>query len=202
MKDKLLSIVESLQPEFGEISSRRMFGGIGIFSHNVMFAIIDRDTLHIRSSERQCKLFESQNIERFKCRNYSASISSCYYSLDMSIVNDKALLLEYFEESRASAVQYREDKLKITSERLKYLPNLTGSTERLLERAGINTVSELKSVGAVNAYHAIQSIKDDVGVKLMWNIEGAINGVHWSVVTMARREELKEEFHQLLDASL
>ncbi|MFS1430222.1 TfoX/Sxy family protein, partial [Vibrio splendidus] len=54
VKDKLLSIVESLQPEFGEISSRRMFGGIGIFSHNVMFAIIDRDTLHIRSSERQC----------------------------------------------------------------------------------------------------------------------------------------------------
>lgn len=200
MEKKLLELIKSLESSTGELFSRRMFGGTGVFSNNVMFAIIDRDSLHLRASEEQCKLFDKLGYERFKCRNYSVSISSFYYSMGEDVIENQDLLLQHVQESINAAIACQAEKDKIASERLKNLPNLTSSTERLLHKAGINNVSELIEVGAAYAFDAIQRFANkDVGIKLMWNIEGAINKVHWSVVSKACRDELFEEYQSIIN---
>ncbi len=75
--------------------------------------------------------------------------------------------------------------------RIKDLPNLRLGTERMLKKAGITTVSELKEVGAVNAFKAMQDTQETkLNLELLWALEGALNGTHWSVVTQERRDQL------------
>ncbi|EGU55651.1 DNA transformation protein TfoX, partial [Vibrio nigripulchritudo ATCC 27043] len=75
--------------------------------------------------------------------------------------------------------------------RLKDLPNLRLGTERMLKKAGISSVQELQDYGSVEAYKAIkQTHSSDVGLELLWALEGAIKGTHWSVIPQDRRDEL------------
>ncbi|MEF1187578.1 TfoX/Sxy family DNA transformation protein, partial [Vibrio sinaloensis] len=49
----------------------------------------------------------------------------------------------------------------------------------------------LEEAGAVKAYKAIQSTHSaEVSVELLWALEGAIKGTHWSVIPQSRRQEL------------
>ena len=65
------------------------------------------------------------------------------------------------------------------------------ATERMLKKAGIESVENLEQVGSVQAYKAIQASHDtQVSLELLWALEGAIKGTHWSVVPQARRQEL------------
>jgi DNA transformation protein len=75
--------------------------------------------------------------------------------------------------------------------RLKDLPNLRLGTERMLKKAGISSVSELKSMGSVEAFKAVKaSQNDELSIELLWALEGALNGTHWSVISQERRNEL------------
>jgi DNA transformation protein len=61
----------------------------------------------------------------------------------------------------------------------------------MLKKAGIESVEQLEEAGAVEAFKAIkQSHTSDVGLELLWALEGAIKGTHWSVIPQSRREEL------------
>ena len=72
--------------------------------------------------------------------------------------------------------------------RLKDLPNLRLATERMLKKAGIESVETLEKTGAVDAFKAIQlTHSSDLNIELLWALEGAINGTHWSVVPQNRR---------------
>lgn len=74
---------------------------------------------------------------------------------------------------------------------MKDLPNLRLATERMLKKAGIDSVEQLEAEGALNAYKAIQDTHaSTVSLELLWALEGAIKGTHWSVVPQSRREEL------------
>lgn len=62
----------------------------------------------------------------------------------------------------------------------------------MLKKAGIKSVEQLEEKGALNAYKAIRdSHSAKVSIELLWALEGAINGTHWSVVPQSRREELE-----------
>ncbi len=75
--------------------------------------------------------------------------------------------------------------------RLKDLPNLRLATERMLKKAGIESVYDLQEQGSVEAFKAIQRTHSNtVGLELLWALEGAINGTHWSVIPQNKREEL------------
>jgi DNA transformation protein len=90
----------------------------------------------------------------------------------------------------------KQDKLSAESKkkrRLKDLPNMRLATERMLKKAGIQTVEQLQDVGASQAYNAIkQSQELDPKPELLWALEGAIRGEHWSLISHERREQLLE----------
>ena len=64
----------------------------------------------------------------------------------------------------------------------------------MLKKAGIESVENLEKTGAVDAFKAIQlTHSSDVNIELLWALEGAINGTHWSVVPQNRRQELLQQ---------
>jgi DNA transformation protein len=46
-------------------------------------------------------------------------------------------------------------------------------------------------MGSVEAFKAVKaSQNDELSIELLWALEGALNGTHWSVISQERRNEL------------
>lgn len=92
-----------------------------------------------------------------------------------------------------------------TSEAIKTLRELPGLGEKsvaMLAQAGINNLSELRTLGAVAAYWRVKQSQTNVSLNLLWALEGALSGLHWQVVAQQQRLSLLLELEQLQKGGL
>ncbi|ENF8747443.1 TfoX/Sxy family DNA transformation protein [Vibrio fluvialis] len=177
--------------QFGRVKSRSMFGGFGIFVDDTMFALVVNDRLHIRADDASTAKFKQQGYEPYVYKKRGFPVVTKYFALPEDCWLDAAKILEDAKAALAVAKDERETQAQAKPDRLKDLPNLRLATERMLKKAGIETVEDLQEKGAVEAYKAVrQSHSSDVGLELLWALEGAIEGKHWSVIPQTRRDEL------------
>ncbi|MCG6402731.1 TfoX/Sxy family DNA transformation protein [Vibrio fluvialis] len=177
--------------QFGRVKSRSMFGGFGIFVDDAMFALVVNDRLHIRADDASTAKFKQQGYEPYVYKKRGFPVVTKYFALPEDCWLDTAKILEDAKAALAVAKDERETQAQAKPDRLKDLPNLRLATERMLKKAGIETVEDLQEKGAVEAYKAVrQSHSSDVGLELLWALEGAIEGKHWSVIPQTRRDEL------------
>ncbi|NOH79443.1 TfoX/Sxy family DNA transformation protein [Vibrio sp. RE86] len=175
----------------GLIKSRSMFGGFGIFADDTMFALVVNDKLHLRADAELAKQFKNNGLEPYVYKKRGFPVVTKYFALHSDWSEDTSKTIELATTALAAANSEKNKQAKAKPNRLKDLPNLRLATERMLKKAGIDSVENLEETGAVNAFKAIQSSHSaDVSVELLWALEGAINGTHWSVIPHSRREEL------------
>ena len=81
------------------------------------------------------------------------------------------------------------------------LPNLGPATRRRLEEAGIATESELRSLGAVEAYRRLK-FRDPKRVSLnaLYALEAALRNCHWLHLPADVKAALKAEAGAIDDA--
>ncbi|MCP5143286.1 MAG: TfoX/Sxy family DNA transformation protein [Gammaproteobacteria bacterium] len=60
----------------------------------------------------------------------------------------------------------------------------------MLALAGITTVSQLRQLGAVEAYVRTKAVAPAVSLNLLWGLEAAITGEPWQVVARKHRMSL------------
>ncbi len=60
------------------------------------------------------------------------------------------------------------------------LKNIGKVTERWLNEIGVFSESELRGLGAVKAYRKIRAKEQGATVNLLFALQGALMGVHWS----------------------
>ncbi len=114
-----------------------------------------------------------------------------YFALPDNCWENPSLILRDAAVALEIAKQEREVQAQTKPERLKDLPNLRLATERMLKKAGIESVTDLHTKGALEAYKAIQQThSSSISLELLWALEGAIEGKHWSVIPQSRRDEL------------
>lgn len=177
----------------GQVKSRSMFGGFGIFVDDTMFALVVNNQLHLRADDESAKVFSARGYLPYVYKKRGFPVVTKYFALpDTCWLNPNHILQEATTAlHHAKAEREQQEQTKPT--RLKDLPNLRLATERMLKKAGIHSVDQLQQAGSVAAYQAIrQSHSSDVSVELLWALEGAIEGKHWSVIPPSRREELKK----------
>ncbi|MGL4380501.1 MAG: TfoX/Sxy family DNA transformation protein [Vibrio sp.] len=177
--------------QLGRVKSRSMFGGFGIFVDDTMFALVVNDTLHIRADEASIEKFKQQGYAPYVYKKRGFPVVTKYYALPDNCWSDPASILTEAHTALDVAKAERETQAQAKPDRLKDLPNLRLATERILKKAGIETVASLQSNGSVAAYKAIQRTHTaEVSLELLWALEGAIEGKHWSVIPQQRRDEL------------
>ncbi|AEX21452.1 TfoX/Sxy family DNA transformation protein [Vibrio natriegens] len=176
----------------GTIKSRSMFGGFGLFADETMFALVVNDQLHIRADQQTSSNFEKQGLKPYVYKKRGFPVVTKYYAISDDLWESSERLIEVAKKSLEQANLEKKQQASSKPDRLKDLPNLRLATERMLKKAGIKSVEQLEEKGAVNAYKAIRdSHSAKVSIELLWALEGAINGTHWSVVPQSRREELE-----------
>jgi DNA transformation protein and related proteins len=81
------------------------------------------------------------------------------------------------------------------SELLK-LKNLGVASVNILHAIGINTYSELKRVGAVEAYCRVKARDINVSKVMLYALEGALLDIHWNDLTPDMKLRLVNEAEQ------
>ena len=177
--------------QLGRVKSRSMFGGFGIFVEDTMFALVVNDKLHIRADSVTVDKFKQQGYQPYIYKKRGHPVVTKYYALPDDWLENAEATLSEAKCSLDIAKKEKASQALAKPDRLKDLPNLRLATERMLKKAGIDSVTSLEQKGAVEAYKAVQlSHSSDIGLELLWALEGAIKGTHWSVVPQERRKEL------------
>ena len=78
---------------------------------------------------------------------------------------------------------------------LSKLPNIGKTVEEQLNQVGINSVDELKSTGAKEAWLKIQKIDESACIHRLMALEGAIEGVKKTMLSDEVKADLKK-FYQ------
>lgn len=60
--------------------------------------------------------------------------------------------------------------------------NLGPRSAQQLASVGINTIEKFRTMGSVAAYVKVQRGCTNVGMNMLWALEGALTNTHWEVV--------------------
>ncbi|MGL5335331.1 MAG: TfoX/Sxy family DNA transformation protein [Enterovibrio sp.] len=179
--------------DFGDIKSRSMFGGFGIFCNDTMFALVVNDALHLRATSHNEAQFKAFGMEPYRYSKRGFPVVTKYFAIPESWWQQSEMLLEQAKQVLDIAVDENKAKKSSQPSRIKDLPNLRLTTERLLKKAGIDSVEKLHREGALGAFKALQRAQNGtVSLDLLWALEGALSGTHWTVIPPKRRNELLE----------
>jgi TfoX/Sxy family transcriptional regulator of competence genes len=76
------------------------------------------------------------------------------------------------------------------NDELQHLKNLGKTSAQWLNAVGIHSATDLRRLGAVDAYRAVRARGFRASKVLLYGIEGALLDVHWSELPPAHKAEL------------
>nr|WP_261600346.1 TfoX/Sxy family DNA transformation protein [Photobacterium sp. TY1-4] len=177
--------------EFGKYEKRSMFGGTGIFIHGAMYAILTEQSMFLRGGETLDGRLASLGCEKFKHIKRSTTAIVNYYDITYLYLQDRVLCDEIIRESIRLSTEEKAQKSSSQGKRLRDLPNMRLTLERMVKKAGIPDVSSFVSLGAAEVYRKVRhSHGKDIDLKLLWMFAGAIEGCHWTLLEEERKQHL------------
>ncbi|PXV96086.1 DNA transformation protein [Lachnotalea glycerini] len=79
---------------------------------------------------------------------------------------------------------------------LSKLPNIGGMVEAQLNEVGITTPEQLRNIGSKQAWLKIKAIDASACIHRLYALEGAIQGIKKTQLSIDKKEELKEFYNQ------
>jgi DNA transformation protein len=76
------------------------------------------------------------------------------------------------------------------------LKNLGMATVNILHAIGINSYTELRDIGAVEAYRRIKARDINVSKVMLYALQGALMDVHWNDLSPDLKQQLVAEAEQ------
>lgn len=103
------AIVE-LFSAFGRVSVRRMFGGAGIYSDGVFFALVDDGVIYLKADEESAPRFEAENCTRFAYRTRQRLVETNLWRMPERLYDDPEELADWARQALAVAVRAKTKK--------------------------------------------------------------------------------------------
>jgi DNA transformation protein and related proteins len=96
----------------GRLTSRRMFGGVGLYQDDVFFAIISGDVLYFKVGETNRTDYETRGARQFRPFRDKPHLSMSYYELPADILDDTDECVIWVRRAVAAAVASRSPARK------------------------------------------------------------------------------------------
>ncbi|AGQ30454.1 Regulator of competence-specific genes [Serratia liquefaciens] len=181
----------------GGITTRSQFGGYGILADGIMFAVIAEGELYLRATEGLESVFRSRGMVNMVYSKRGVPITMRYYWVDEAMWRDREELIGLAWQAIREARRELEVKADNQS-RLKTLPNIDINMERLLWRAGIRNVYDLRLNGAKRSYLRLLQQQKNLGLRVLLSLGGAIAGYHHAALPSQLRSELTQWFERTM----
>jgi DNA transformation protein and related proteins len=103
----------------GHITSRRMFGGAGIYCGEVFFALVFEDQLYFKVGDATRADYEVRRMQRFKPYADRPELSMTYYTVPVEVLEDSEQLREWGRRSVDAALMSAKVKSAATTRQAK-----------------------------------------------------------------------------------
>jgi len=191
-KKRIVQAVALFTP-LGFIHSRTQFGGFSLSSGNAMFALVSEGELYLRATLDNEAMMKQLNMPQFIYRKRGVEILLRYFQVNEALWLQPERLIAMADES-IRGMQSEKKAHSSSPKRLKDLPNINLSMERLLWQVGVKNSAELRVQGAIRTYVKLSSAKKGTGLNMLFALEGAILGYHKSVLPDQSRHKLAHWF--------
>ena len=114
----LAYVLEQLA-DLGSVSSRRMFGGVGLYSGELFFGLIDDDTLYFKTNETNAAGYISRKMPRFMPPANRPMGPMGYHQVPADIIEDAEALVSWARKAVAVALSSRAAKSPVRTRRVK-----------------------------------------------------------------------------------
>ena len=108
-KDYLQYVLEQLAA-LPRVTSRRMFGGIGVYSDGVFFALLDDDTLWFKVGDSNRGDYVARGMAPFRPFRDKPEFSMSYFEVPADALEDRDELAVWARKSVAAAVASAKPK--------------------------------------------------------------------------------------------
>ena len=88
----------------GHVSTRRMFGGVGLYCDELFFGLIDDDTLFFKTDASNAAQYQARNMPRFMPPTNRPMSPMGYHQVPADIIEDGELLVTWARQSVAVAL--------------------------------------------------------------------------------------------------
>ena len=106
MNDFVRHLLDLLQ-DFEGVSARRMFGGQGLFRHDLMFALIFDDTLYFKVDGGNRAEYEARGLPPFRYDKKDRTIALSYFQAPEDALDDADMLAAWARRAWEAAVRAR-----------------------------------------------------------------------------------------------
>ncbi len=110
-----LDYIKDLLSPFGEITTRRMFGGAGVYCDGMIFAIIGEDDLWFKVDDATRAEFEDAGLAPFEVEMNGKKGTMSYYNAPEEIFDDHDALARWMTLALAAARRGYKPKKKTKS---------------------------------------------------------------------------------------
>src|SRR5688572_2592407 len=107
----LAYILEQLEG-LGDLRSRRMFGGVGLYRGELFFGLIDDDTLFFKSDSTNSADYIARKMPRFMPFPDRPEAVMAYYQVPADIIEDAESLVAWARKSVAVALTSQSAKAR------------------------------------------------------------------------------------------
>ena len=101
---EFVNFLHEVFEQFGEVTSRKMFGGHGLYHQGLMFGLVADDELFLKVDKETVHIFEKHDLSPFEYSKDGKSMKMSYYLAPEHIYDDSQEAL-YWAELAFSAAQ-------------------------------------------------------------------------------------------------
>jgi len=110
-------VQEILEP-LGDIRIRAMFGGAGVYYHDLMFGLIANETLHLKIDDMTKPAFEEEGMAPFVYEPPSGkAVAMSYWEVPERLYDEPDELLEWAKAAVEAASRAKKSKRKTTKKK-------------------------------------------------------------------------------------
>lgn len=182
--------------KFGIYQKRSMFGGIGLFQQDAMYALLTEDCIFIRGGEDLDEVLTNLGCDKYRHVKKQTTATVNYYDITQLFEQNHSELDSIIERSILYSIEQRSFQKSQANRRLRDLPNMQLTLERMVKKAGVDDVETFMRLGAPDVFNKVRRIYgSDLDVKLLWKFAGAIEGIHWKLLQEPRKRQLLDICH-------
>ncbi len=97
---------------FGPVRLRRMFGGQGIFSDGLMFALEADGVLYLKADDSDAPAFREAGCEQFHYRKRDRDVAMGYWSAPLAALEDPEIMAQWAQRAHAFALRQAARKAR------------------------------------------------------------------------------------------
>lgn len=198
----LKTLAVNIKQEFScieDISLRSFFGGFSLNSESVMFAWVDQDDVYLRAHDKYRSMFVELGMQPLDLVFDGSHKLLDYYKASDALRQDRKKLHDIVKMVIEYAKQDLDEKVAKYQSRLKSLPNMTVSLEKLMVSSDITDIGTFKEVGYLETFYRIKSKNPKLSINVLFGLYGAQHDRHVGTLSSESKEEIELAYQNFLN---